>query len=73
MKEIKAVIQPFMLDNVLDALREYSDLPGVTVSQVVGWGRTRAALVDDVDREGSPVFAKCQKSRSSSTTMQPRR
>ena len=23
MKEIKAVIQPFMLDNVLDALREY--------------------------------------------------
>ena len=58
MKEIKAVVQPFMLDNVLDALREYSDPPGVTVSQVVGWGKTRAARADDVDREGGLVFVK---------------
>lgn len=33
MKEIKAIIQPFMLDRVLDALHEIQGLPGVTVSE----------------------------------------
>ncbi len=33
MKEIKAIIQPFMLDKVLDALHEIDGLPGVTVSE----------------------------------------
>lgn len=33
MKEIKAIIQPFMLDTVLDALHEIEGLPGVTVSE----------------------------------------
>lgn len=33
MKEIKAIIQPFLLDRVLDALHEIEDLPGVTVSE----------------------------------------
>ncbi|MEO7714852.1 MAG: P-II family nitrogen regulator [Capsulimonas sp.] len=33
MKEIKAVIQPFMLDRVLDALHEIEGLPGVTISE----------------------------------------
>ena len=30
MKEIKAVIQPFMLDQVLEALREIPAMPGIT-------------------------------------------
>ena len=42
MKEIKAIIQPFMLERVCAALREIEGLPGVTVSQVMGWGKTRA-------------------------------
>lgn len=33
MKEIKAVIQPFMLDTVLDALHEVEGLPGITLSE----------------------------------------
>ena len=33
MKEIKAIIQPFMLDAVLDALHEIEGLPGITISE----------------------------------------
>ena len=36
MKEIKAIIQPFMLHRVLDALHEIPALPAVTVSEVQG-------------------------------------
>ncbi|HED65076.1 MAG TPA: P-II family nitrogen regulator [Planctomycetes bacterium] len=39
MKEIKAIIQPFVLERVLDALNELDGLPGVTISEVLGWGR----------------------------------
>ena len=42
MKEIKAVIQPFMLEKVLDALAAIEGLPGLTVSHVQGWGRARS-------------------------------
>lgn len=33
MKEIKAIIQPFLLHRVLDALREIDGLPGATISE----------------------------------------
>lgn len=33
MKEIKAIIQPFMLSRVISALKELEGLPGVTVSE----------------------------------------
>lgn len=33
MKEIKAIIQPFLLDRVLDALHEIEGLPGITISE----------------------------------------
>ena len=39
MKEIKAIVQPFMVEKVLDALEELEGLPGVTMSEVMGWGR----------------------------------
>lgn len=42
MQEIKAIIQPFMLSQVIDALKEIPDMPGVTVSEVKGFGRGRA-------------------------------
>ena len=35
MKEVKAIVQPFMKEKVLDALRQLKGLPGVTVSEVV--------------------------------------
>jgi nitrogen regulatory protein P-II 1 len=42
MKEIKAIIQPFLLSKVVEALKEIDGLPGVTVSDVRGFGRARA-------------------------------
>lgn len=42
MKEIKAIIQPFMLSRVIEALKAMEDLPGVTVSEVIGFGKARA-------------------------------
>lgn len=43
MKEIKAIIQPFMLSKVINALKELDELPGVTVdSDVKGFGKSRA-------------------------------
>jgi nitrogen regulatory protein P-II 1 len=38
MKEVKAIIQPFMLERVLEALRGIQALPGVTVSEVTSIG-----------------------------------
>ncbi len=43
MREIKAIIQPCMLEQVLHALAAIDELPGVTVSQVLGWGQSKAA------------------------------
>ena len=41
MREIKAIIQPFMLEPVLHALAAIDDLPGISVSQVMGWGQSK--------------------------------
>lgn len=58
MKEIKAIIQPFMLERVLHALAAIEVLPGVTVSQVTGWGKARGEGVSDAIREGEHRLAK---------------
>lgn len=42
MKEIKAIVQPFLLSRVVEALKEIEELPGITVSDVRGFGRARA-------------------------------
>jgi len=39
MKEIKAIIQPFMFDKVVEALAEIPGFPGMTVSDIRGFGR----------------------------------
>jgi nitrogen regulatory protein P-II 1 len=43
MKEIKVIIQPHMLNKVLDALHNFEHFPGVTVSDCQGQGRGRGA------------------------------
>lgn len=58
MKEIKALIQPFMLEHVCDALQAIEGLPGLTVSQVMGWGKTRAAEAKDKVQDGGHAFAR---------------
>lgn len=41
MKEIKAIIKPAMLGSVLSALGRIDGLPGITISEVKGFGKTR--------------------------------
>ena len=59
MKEVKAIIQPFMLEHVLDALSALDDLPGVTISQILGWGKSRSVDAEHpVYEAGHAVAAK---------------
>lgn len=51
MKEIKAIIQPFMLADVLHALERVEAPPGVSVSQIAGWGKTRSRNAEDISIE----------------------
>lgn len=41
MKEIKAIIQPFMLTKVIEALCEISNFPGLTITKVQGFGKEK--------------------------------
>lgn len=58
MKEIKAIIQPIMLGDVLHALEHIETLPGVTVSQISGWGKGRARDAENVMVEDGHRMAK---------------
>jgi len=44
MKEIKAIIQPFMLERVIDALHQIKGLPAVTISTAHGLSVERGAF-----------------------------
>lgn len=58
MKEIKAIIQPFLVSKVVDALKEFEGLPGVTVSEVKGFGKGRARFATDKIVEDGIDYAK---------------
>lgn len=47
MKEVKAIIRPFKLLDVLEALKEIEGLPGVTISEIRGFGKSRAKNAKD--------------------------
>jgi len=55
MKEIKAIIQPFMLSKVVEALNEIPGFPGITVTKVLGFamekgkGATHKIVEDLID------------------------
>jgi nitrogen regulatory protein P-II 1 len=42
MKEIKAIIRPSKLLNVVSALQEIENLPGVTIFDIRGFGKSKA-------------------------------
>lgn len=54
MKEIKAIVQPFMLTKVIEALKQIEGMPGITVDKDVrGFGVTQTEgtstkLIDDM-------------------------
>ena len=52
MKEIKAIIRPFKLDDVVTALHKIEGLPGLTVSEIKGFGKSKAKNSKDSIREG---------------------
>lgn len=56
MKQIKAIVQPFMKDKVLTALRQVEDLPGITVSEVIGCGKPHTGEPDEPDAEAGHVL-----------------
>jgi nitrogen regulatory protein P-II 1 len=58
MIEVKAIIQPFQLNDVIEALQEIEELPGVTVSDVRGFGRARARNAKDKVIDGSIEYAR---------------
>ena len=58
MKEIKAIVQPWMAQHVIDALKAMPDVPGVTVSEVKGFGKDRAENAEDKVVESSIGYAK---------------
>jgi len=47
MKEIKAIIRPFRLLDVMEELHAIKGLPGVTVSEIKGFGKSRAKNAKD--------------------------
>lgn len=55
MKEIKAYIRTNMIDYVIDALENLDDAPGITLSEVRGWGHAQekesAQLVERIKLE----------------------
>ncbi|MHB8929231.1 MAG: P-II family nitrogen regulator [Melioribacteraceae bacterium] len=52
MKEIKAIIQPFMLTKVVTALHKIEGLPGVTISEIKSCGRCKTKEVKEKIADG---------------------
>lgn len=60
MKEIKAIIQPFMVAKVIEALKEIPNMPGVTISEVKGFGKARANVPNNVVEWGVAMVIKAK-------------
>lgn len=58
MKEIKAIIQPFTLAKVVRALQQIPELPGLTVSEIQGFGRSPAGGATNMIDQDSVGYVK---------------
>lgn len=58
MQEIKAIIRPFKLDDVVTALHKIDGLPGITISEIKGFGKSKAKNAKDAIAEGLHLFIK---------------
>lgn len=56
MKEIKAIIRDFKLDSVITGLNKIEGLPGITISEIKGFGKTKARDEQDKISEGLHEF-----------------
>ncbi len=55
MKEIKAIVQPFMVTQVLEALKAIPAMPGITISHLYGVGGSQAGEQEDLIEPASKV------------------
>lgn len=60
MKEIKAIIQPFVLDKVLDALHQFAGIPGCIVSRVETYGKATGHDVEERMTQASATKVKLE-------------
>ena len=58
MKEIKAIVQPFKVDAVTDALQGIAGVGGITALDVRGFGHQRGALGMDVRAKGAVNYTR---------------
>lgn len=58
MQEIKAIIRPHKLDDVISALHKIEGLPGITISEIQGFGKSKAKDAPDAFQEGLHHFVK---------------
>jgi len=56
MKEIKAIIRVFKLDAVITELNKLDGLPGITISEIKGFGKSKAKGAQDKISEGLHEF-----------------
>ncbi len=56
MKEIKAIIRDFKLDAVITELNKIEGLPGITISEIKGFGKSKAKGEKDKISEGLHEF-----------------
>lgn len=56
MKEIKAIIRQFKLDDVITELNKIEGLPGLTISEIKGFGKSKAKNAQDKISEGLHTF-----------------
>lgn len=61
MQEIKAIIRPFKLDAVITELHKFDNLPGITISNVNGFGKSKAKNAENIIHEGLHKFIKMVK------------
>ena len=52
MKEIKAIIRQFKLDNVITELHKIEGLPGITISEIKGFGKGKGKDAEVTVSEG---------------------
>lgn len=60
MHEIKAIIRSDRLENVIHALHQVPDLPGITVSTVTGFGRRQPSDVHGATEFGQVAMTKLE-------------
>jgi nitrogen regulatory protein P-II 1 len=56
-KEIKAIIRPFKLLDVVSELQKIENLPGITISDIRGFGKSRAKDAKEKITDGLITYA----------------